>query len=126
MLSDRPDLLVVAEASEGLEAVRKAEELQPDLADAPGSSIGLSPPRPASCPGDGCSRPCANTRAWITWPGPGRLFSLRGRLQNGSMVAITQAALNENLRVATVHRIAGPLPCRKQAIHDAEHPKRFR
>jgi DNA-binding NarL/FixJ family response regulator len=31
MLSDRPDLLVVAEASDGLEAVRKAEELQPDL-----------------------------------------------------------------------------------------------
>ena len=31
MLSNRPELLVVAEASEGLEAVRKAEELQPDL-----------------------------------------------------------------------------------------------
>jgi DNA-binding NarL/FixJ family response regulator len=31
MLSNRPDLLVVAEASDGLEAVRKAEELQPDL-----------------------------------------------------------------------------------------------
>jgi DNA-binding NarL/FixJ family response regulator len=31
MLSDRPDLLVVAEASDGLEAARKAEELQPDL-----------------------------------------------------------------------------------------------
>jgi DNA-binding NarL/FixJ family response regulator len=31
MLSDCPDLLVVAEASDGLEAVRKAEELQPDL-----------------------------------------------------------------------------------------------
>jgi DNA-binding NarL/FixJ family response regulator len=31
MLSSRPDLLVVAEASDGLEAVRKADELQPDL-----------------------------------------------------------------------------------------------
>jgi DNA-binding NarL/FixJ family response regulator len=31
MLSNRSDLLVVAEASVGLEAVRKAEELQPDL-----------------------------------------------------------------------------------------------
>jgi DNA-binding NarL/FixJ family response regulator len=31
MLSNRPDLLVVAEASDGLEAVCKAEELQPDL-----------------------------------------------------------------------------------------------
>jgi DNA-binding NarL/FixJ family response regulator len=31
MLSDRPDLLVVAEASDGLEAVCKAEELQPDV-----------------------------------------------------------------------------------------------
>jgi two-component system nitrate/nitrite response regulator NarL len=31
MLIDCPDLLVVAEASDGLEAVRKAEELQPDL-----------------------------------------------------------------------------------------------
>jgi DNA-binding NarL/FixJ family response regulator len=31
MLSNRPDLMVVAEASDGLEAVRKAEELQPDL-----------------------------------------------------------------------------------------------
>jgi DNA-binding NarL/FixJ family response regulator len=31
MLNDRPDLLVVAEASDGLEAVRKAEELQPGL-----------------------------------------------------------------------------------------------
>jgi DNA-binding NarL/FixJ family response regulator len=31
MLSDCPDLLVVAEASDGLEAVREAEELQPDL-----------------------------------------------------------------------------------------------
>jgi DNA-binding NarL/FixJ family response regulator len=31
MLSDRPDLLVVGEASDGSEAVRKAEELQPDL-----------------------------------------------------------------------------------------------
>jgi PleD family two-component response regulator len=30
-LSNRPDLRVVAEASDGLEAVRKAEELQPDL-----------------------------------------------------------------------------------------------
>jgi chemotaxis response regulator CheB len=31
MLSNHPDLLVVAEASDGLEAVRKAEDLQPDL-----------------------------------------------------------------------------------------------
>jgi chemotaxis response regulator CheB len=31
MPSNRPDLLVIAEASDGLEAVRKAEELQPDL-----------------------------------------------------------------------------------------------
>jgi DNA-binding NarL/FixJ family response regulator len=31
MLSNRPDLLVVAEASDGLEAVREAEESQPDL-----------------------------------------------------------------------------------------------
>jgi DNA-binding NarL/FixJ family response regulator len=31
MLRDRPDLLVVGEASDGLEAVRKAEDLQPDL-----------------------------------------------------------------------------------------------
>jgi DNA-binding NarL/FixJ family response regulator len=31
MLSDHPCLLVIAEASNGLEAVRKAEELQPDL-----------------------------------------------------------------------------------------------
>jgi two-component system, NarL family, response regulator LiaR len=31
MLSDCPDLLVVAEPSDGLEAVREAEELQPDL-----------------------------------------------------------------------------------------------
>jgi DNA-binding NarL/FixJ family response regulator len=31
MLRNRPDLLVVAEASDGLEAVRKAAELQPDL-----------------------------------------------------------------------------------------------
>jgi CheY-like chemotaxis protein len=31
MLSNHPDLLVVAEASDGLEAVRKAEELRPDL-----------------------------------------------------------------------------------------------
>jgi two-component system response regulator NreC len=31
MLSIRPDLLVVAEASDGLEAVRKAADLQPDL-----------------------------------------------------------------------------------------------
>jgi DNA-binding NarL/FixJ family response regulator len=31
MLRNRPDLLVVAVASDGLEAVRKAEELQPDL-----------------------------------------------------------------------------------------------
>jgi DNA-binding NarL/FixJ family response regulator len=31
MLSSRPALLVVAEASDGLEAVHKAEELQPDL-----------------------------------------------------------------------------------------------
>jgi DNA-binding NarL/FixJ family response regulator len=30
-VSDRPDLLIIGEASEGLEAVRKAEELQPDL-----------------------------------------------------------------------------------------------
>ena len=30
-MSDRPDLLIIGEASEGLEAVRKAEELQPDL-----------------------------------------------------------------------------------------------
>jgi DNA-binding NarL/FixJ family response regulator len=31
ILSSHPDLLVVAEASDGLEAVGKAEELQPDL-----------------------------------------------------------------------------------------------
>ena len=31
MLSNEPDLLVVAEASDGLEAVCKAENLQPDL-----------------------------------------------------------------------------------------------
>jgi DNA-binding NarL/FixJ family response regulator len=31
MLSDCPDLLVVAEPSDGLEAVREAKELQPDL-----------------------------------------------------------------------------------------------
>jgi DNA-binding NarL/FixJ family response regulator len=31
MLSHRPPLLVVAEASDGLEAVREADELQPDL-----------------------------------------------------------------------------------------------
>jgi len=31
MLRDHPCLLVIAEASDGLEAVRKAEELQPDL-----------------------------------------------------------------------------------------------
>jgi CheY-like chemotaxis protein len=31
MLNDRRDLLVVAEASDGLDAVRKAEELQPGL-----------------------------------------------------------------------------------------------
>ena len=31
MLSKHPGLLVVAEASDGLEAVHKAEELQPDL-----------------------------------------------------------------------------------------------
>jgi DNA-binding NarL/FixJ family response regulator len=31
MLSNRPALLVVAEASDGLEAVRNADELQPDL-----------------------------------------------------------------------------------------------
>ncbi len=31
MLSKRPGLLVVAEASDGLEAVRNAEELQPEL-----------------------------------------------------------------------------------------------
>ena len=30
-LKQRPDLLVVGEASDGLEAVQKAEELQPDL-----------------------------------------------------------------------------------------------
>jgi|HubBroStandDraft_6_1064221.scaffolds.fasta_scaffold928593_2 DNA-binding NarL/FixJ family response regulator len=31
MLRNRPDMLVVGEASDGLEAVRKAEDLQPDL-----------------------------------------------------------------------------------------------
>ena len=31
MLQTHPDLRVVAEAGDGLEAVRKAEELQPDL-----------------------------------------------------------------------------------------------
>jgi DNA-binding NarL/FixJ family response regulator len=31
MLRSRPDLLVVGEASDGFEAVRKAEDLQPDL-----------------------------------------------------------------------------------------------
>jgi DNA-binding NarL/FixJ family response regulator len=30
-LAERPDLLVIAESSDGLEAVQKAEELQPDL-----------------------------------------------------------------------------------------------
>jgi DNA-binding NarL/FixJ family response regulator len=30
-LAKRPDLLVIAESSDGLEAVQKAEELQPDL-----------------------------------------------------------------------------------------------
>jgi chemotaxis response regulator CheB len=31
MLGQRPDLQVIGEASDGLEAVHKAEELKPDL-----------------------------------------------------------------------------------------------
>jgi DNA-binding NarL/FixJ family response regulator len=51
-LSQRPDLQVIGEASDGLEAVHKAEELKPDLIVL---DIGLPPLMGSKWPGESAS-----------------------------------------------------------------------